>query len=83
VALTRSLAQEWAPSIRVNTVIPGVTDTDQPRSAVELYARGAQIPLGRIGQPDEVARVVCFLASQAAGYITGQCVAVNGGAIML
>ena len=86
IGLTRSLAQEWAPTIRVNVVIPGVTDTDQPRqegiSDQELYARGAQIPLGRIGQPEDIARVVCFLASQEAGYITGQSLCVNGGAIM-
>ncbi|HEY4319163.1 MAG TPA: SDR family NAD(P)-dependent oxidoreductase [Herbaspirillum sp.] len=86
IALTRSLAQEWAPHIRVNTLVPGVTHTDQPLEATnvdELYARGSRIPLGRIGQPEDVARGVCLLASEDASYITGQSLAVNGGAVML
>jgi NAD(P)-dependent dehydrogenase (short-subunit alcohol dehydrogenase family) len=86
IALTRSLAQEWAPRIRVNTLVPGVTHTDQPLEATnvdELYARGSRIPLGRIGQPEDVARGVCLLASDDASYITGQSLCVNGGAVML
>jgi 2-hydroxycyclohexanecarboxyl-CoA dehydrogenase len=86
IALTRSLAQEWAPRIRVNTLVPGVTHTDQPLEATnvdELYARGNRIPLGRIGQPEDVARGVCLLASDDASYITGQSLCVNGGAVML
>lgn len=86
VALTRSLAQEWAPHIRVNTVIPGVTHTDQPLEATtvdELYERGKRIPLGRIGQPEDIANGVCLLASDDAAYITGQSLCVNGGAVML
>jgi NAD(P)-dependent dehydrogenase (short-subunit alcohol dehydrogenase family) len=86
IALTRSLAQEWAPHIRVNTLVPGVTHTDQPlqeTSVDELYARGSRIPLGRIGQPEDVARGVCLLASDDASYITGQSLCVNGGAVML
>jgi NAD(P)-dependent dehydrogenase (short-subunit alcohol dehydrogenase family) len=84
ISLTRTLALEWAPSIRVNTVVPGVTDTDQPRAAStveELYARGSQIPLGRIGQPEDIARGVALLLSPDAGYVTGQALCVNGGAI--
>lgn len=87
ISLTRSLALEWAPTIRVNAVVPGVTDTEQPRGAgitdEELYARGSQIPMGRIGQPQDVADTVAFLLSDNAQYITGQSLAVNGGAIML
>lgn len=86
IALTRSLAQEWAPHIRVNTLVPGVTHTDQPLEATmveELYARGSRIPLGRIGQPEDVANGVCLLASDDAAYITGQSLCVNGGAVML
>lgn len=86
IALTRSLAQEWAPHIRVNTLVPGVTHTDQPLEATtvdELYARGSRIPLGRIGQPEDVANGVCLLASDDASYITGQTLCVNGGAVML
>jgi NAD(P)-dependent dehydrogenase (short-subunit alcohol dehydrogenase family) len=86
IALTRSLAQEWAPKIRVNTLVPGVTHTDQPLEATtvdELYARGSRIPLGRIGQPEDVANGVCLLAGDDASYITGQSLCVNGGAVML
>lgn len=86
ISLTRSLALEWAPKIRVNAVMPGVTDTDQPRmegiTDEQLHARGAQIPLGRIGRPEDVADLVAFLASEDSKYVTGQTFAVNGGAIM-
>lgn len=86
VGLTRSLALEWAPAIRVNCVVPGVTDTDQPREAgiddATLYARGASIPLGRIGRPDDVAKGVAFLLGPDAEYITGQALFINGGALM-
>ena len=86
IALTRSLAQEWAPHIRVNALVPGVTHTDQPLEATtvdELYARASRIPLGRIGQPDDIANGVCLLASDEASYITGQSLCVNGGAVMI
>lgn len=86
ISLTRSLALEWAPLIRVNAVMPGVTDTAQPREAgisdEELYNRGSKIPLGRIGDPADIANMVSFLISPEAKYITGQTFAVNGGAIM-
>lgn len=86
ISLTRSLALEWAPAIRVNAVMPGVTDTAQPRAEgitdEELYGRGAKIPLGRIGQPDDVADVVAFLLSDDSRYVTGQTLPVNGGAVM-
>jgi NAD(P)-dependent dehydrogenase (short-subunit alcohol dehydrogenase family) len=87
LALTKSLALDWAGyGIRVNCVIPGLSDTAQPRVEMgdnELYAAGAKIPLGRIGQPQDIAAVVAFLLSDDAAYMTGQSVAVNGGAIMV
>lgn len=86
ISLTRTFALEWAPAIRVNAVIPGVTDTDQPREEItdekELYDRGKKIPLGRIGQPEDIAKAVCFLVGDQSSYMTGQSVCVNGGAIM-
>jgi NAD(P)-dependent dehydrogenase (short-subunit alcohol dehydrogenase family) len=87
IALTKSLALDWAGyGIRVNCIIPGITDTAQPRVEMgdnELYAAGSRIPLGRIGQPQDMAAVVAFLLSDDAAYMTGQSVAVNGGAIMI
>jgi NAD(P)-dependent dehydrogenase (short-subunit alcohol dehydrogenase family) len=87
ISLTKSLAHDWAGyGIRVNCIIPGITDTAQPRVEMgdnELYAAGSRIPLGRIGQPQDIAAVVAFLLSDDAAYMTGQSVAVNGGAIMI
>jgi len=87
IALTKSLALDWAAyGIRVNCVIPGLTDTAQPRVEMvdnELYAAGARIPMGRIGRPEDIAAVVAFLLSDDAGYMTGQSVAANGGALMV
>jgi NAD(P)-dependent dehydrogenase (short-subunit alcohol dehydrogenase family) len=87
IALTKSLALDWASyGIRVNCVIPGLTDTAQPRVEMgdnELYAAGARIPMGRIGRPEDIAAVVAFLLSDDAGYMTGQSVAANRGAIMI
>jgi NAD(P)-dependent dehydrogenase (short-subunit alcohol dehydrogenase family) len=87
IALTKSLALDWASyGIRVNCIIPGIADTAQPRVEMgdnELYAMGGRIPLGRIGQPEDMAAVVAFLLSDDAAYMTGQSVAVNGGAIMI
>ncbi len=87
LSLTKSLAIEWAPSIRVNAVIPGVSDTAQPRqdggiTDAELFARGTKIPMQRIGDPYDTAWAVEYLVSAKAAYITGQSLCVNGGAIM-
>lgn len=83
VGFTRATALELAPHrIRVNAIAPGTTDTAQPRygmSEDELQAAGRQVPLGRMAQPDDVAEVAVFLASEAARHITGQTVHVNGG----
>lgn len=87
IALTKSLALDWAPyGIRVNCVIPGLTDTAQPRrelSDEQLYELGSRTPLGRIGQPEDIAAAVSFLLSDDSAYMTGQSIAVNGGAIMI
>lgn len=86
IALTKSLAREWAPSIRVNAVLPGITDTAMPRQGMteeQLESRVSQIPMKRIGTPDDVAGLISFLLSDDAGHITGQTIAVNGGSLMI
>ena len=83
VSLTRQMALELAPyRIRVNAIAPGLTDTAQPRygsSEEEIAAAAQTIPLGRIAQPDDIARTAVFLASDEAGFTTGQILHVNGG----
>ncbi|HEY7835565.1 MAG TPA: SDR family NAD(P)-dependent oxidoreductase [Ktedonobacterales bacterium] len=97
IALTRSLAREFAQyAIAVNAIAPGEIDTPGTRAAAPtLDQRGgvvvddmaapqflARIPLGRLGQPDDVARVALFLASAAADYMTGSVVVVDGGFLL-
>ena len=82
IALTKSLAKEMAPrGIRVNAIAPGFIATEMtnkiPEKLREEMVRS--IPLGRMGEPDDVAAVVSFLTSPAAGYITGQVIVVDGG----
>lgn len=83
IGFTRATALELAPHrIRVNAIAPGTTDTAQPRygmTEAELQAASHQVPLGRMAQPDDVAEVAVFLASEAARHITGQTIHVNGG----
>ena len=81
-AFAKALAKELAPSgIRVNAVAPGAIATDmlRPFSEEELAALADEIPAGRLGTPEEVAKTVAFLLSDAASYITGQIISVNGG----
>jgi NAD(P)-dependent dehydrogenase (short-subunit alcohol dehydrogenase family) len=83
--LTMSLAQETArKGITVNSVAPGYIGTEMvaavPPEAMEKVL--AKIPVGRLGEPDEVARVVEFLADPDSGFITGQIYSVNGGQYM-
>jgi NAD(P)-dependent dehydrogenase (short-subunit alcohol dehydrogenase family) len=86
LSMTRQMALELAPHrVRVNAIAPGLTDTAQPRygmSEEELEAAGQAIPLGHIAEPQEIARAAVFLASDAAGFITGQCLHVNGGSYL-
>ena len=84
-AMSRSLARELGSrNINVNCVAPGFIETDMTKEISEgnedLLA--SQIPLGRLGKPDEIAEVVGFLASDQANYITGQTIHVNGGLYM-
>ncbi|MGH9103927.1 MAG: SDR family NAD(P)-dependent oxidoreductase [Acidimicrobiales bacterium] len=87
VAFSRHLAKELAPDgIRVNCLAPSAVENDKMRSWVPEDARrqlGASFPLGRIGQPDDVAAAALFLASQASSWITGVTLDVAGGKVML
>ncbi|MFI8930381.1 SDR family NAD(P)-dependent oxidoreductase [Streptomyces sp. NPDC053474] len=84
VALTQALAKELGPyGVRVNCVVPGFIDTSMTRQipSDRLAEHLRHVPLGRIGQPQEVASAVRFLLSDAAAYITGSSVVVDGGLI--
>jgi len=85
MGFTKSLAREVGPrGITVNCVAPGFIDTDMTRELGESHREHLQagIPLGRLGNPEEIAAVVAFLASEQAGYITGETIHVNGGMYM-
>jgi 3-oxoacyl-[acyl-carrier protein] reductase len=82
---TRSVARELAPrGVTANAVAPGFIETDMTAALTEEQRTGmlAGIPLGRLGQPGDVAGVVAFLAGEAAGYVTGQVIHVDGGMVM-
>lgn len=83
--MARSLARELGSrSITVNCVAPGFIDTDMTRALADAQrdALQSQIPLGRLGEPDDIAATVGFLASDAGQYITGETIHVNGGLYM-
>lgn len=86
IGLTTSLAGEWAPhGIRVNCVLPGLTRTPMAAAEIEASepAAAARVPLGRIGEPDEVAALIRFLLSDGAAMITGSALPVDGGQLAM
>jgi 3-oxoacyl-[acyl-carrier protein] reductase len=85
VGMTKSLARELGSrNITVNCVAPGFIDTDMTRALAEEQKTAllAQIPLGRLGRTEDIAAAVAYLASPAAGYVTGAVLHVNGGMFM-
>src|SRR2546426_2749973 len=86
ITFTKGLAKELGPSgVRVNAVSPGVIDTpyhEQFSTPEMMKAYRGMIPLGRVGKPDEVAKVICFLASDAASFLAGETIEINGGMLM-
>ena len=81
LGMTRALAAELAPHrILVNHIVPGAFDTSRT-DAQSVPAPNPDIPVGRLGLPDEIAKTVAFLCSEGAAYITGQTIHVNGGAL--
>jgi len=85
LALVRSCAEAFAPHVRVNGIAPGVIETEMAATLgyQSIQSIIAATPLGRLGQPDEVARVAYFLISDQSSFMTGQTVAVCGGRVML
>lgn len=97
ISLVKSFAIAFAPSrIRVNAVAPGIVDTDLLAASNEAFARifgqsveeirtsrEARVPLGRVGTPEDIAAAVAFLSSDDASYITGECLHVAGGQLMI
>ncbi len=84
IHLTRQMAAELAPTVRVNAIAPGLVKTDMARALWEPNeaAIGAFMPLGRLGEPEDIANAAVFLASDAATWITGQTLVVDGGALI-
>ena len=85
IGLTRSWARELAPDILVNAVAPGPVDTpmlSREHMSPDVLAQESDLPLGRIGEPREIASVIAFLAGPGATYVTGQTFGPNGGAVM-
>ncbi len=86
ITFTKGLAKELAPfGVRVNAVSPGVVDTpyhEQFSSPEIMKTYAGMIPLGRVGTPAEVGKVICFLASDAASYLAGETIEINGGMFM-
>jgi len=85
IGFSKSLAREvGSRNITINVVAPGFIDTDMTRVLPEEQRNGllAQIPLGRLGEGDDIAAAVLFLASEAGAYVTGETLHVNGGMLM-
>jgi NAD(P)-dependent dehydrogenase (short-subunit alcohol dehydrogenase family) len=92
MAFTKALASELASSnITVNAILPGVIDTPMVRKVYEgieggvdaaLDAAAKAIPMGRIGRPEEVAEVACFLTSDESSYVTGHGLVIDGGSTL-
>ena len=85
IHLTRQLAYELGPAVRVNALAPGLVKTDFARALWEPAgeAVAARLPMRRIGVPDDIAKAALFLASDAADWITGEVMVVDGGAMAL
>jgi len=85
IGMTKALAKELAPSnINVNCIAPGAIETDMIKSLTQAETAGLieQTPLGRLGTPEDIAKIALFLASSDASFITGQVISPNGGFVI-
>jgi NAD(P)-dependent dehydrogenase (short-subunit alcohol dehydrogenase family) len=78
-ALTTGLAEAFAPSVRVNAILPGPFETDVTKAWSDEMKSGSYVPLGRLGRPDEIVGAALYLASDASSYTTGSTIRVDGG----
>jgi NAD(P)-dependent dehydrogenase (short-subunit alcohol dehydrogenase family) len=78
-ALTVGLAEAFAPSVRVNAILPGPFETDVTRAWTDEMKSGSYVPLGRLGRPDEIVGAALYLASDASSFTTGSTIRVDGG----
>lgn len=86
IAFTRCCAEAFAPhNVRMNAIAPGLIDTEMARVLTDEQTATvvSQTPLGRLGQPREIAETACFLLSERSSFMTGQTIAVSGGRVML
>ncbi|MDP7277674.1 MAG: SDR family oxidoreductase [Planctomycetaceae bacterium] len=85
IAMTRCCSEAFAPHVRVNCVAPGLTETEMAHVLTDEVMQQLidATPLGRIGQPEELAEVICFLLSDRSSFMTGQTVVASGGRILL
>ena len=86
IGLVKSWAREFAPNVMVNALAPGPTDTPMlghDSMSDDAIAEDADNPMGRVGQPDEIAAVARFLAGPGVSFMTGQTISPNGGAVMV
>jgi NAD(P)-dependent dehydrogenase (short-subunit alcohol dehydrogenase family) len=86
IAMTRCCAEAFAPqNVRINAIAPGLIDTEMAKvlTPEQTATVVEQTPLGRLGRPEEIAEVTCFLLSEKSSFMTGQTIAVSGGRVTL
>ena len=86
ISLTKSFSEAWAPhNIRINAIAPGLIDTDMARDLPEASWTNciAGTPMGRVGQPEEIANLARFLVSEESSFMTGQTLVASGGRVLL
>ena len=86
MAFARSCSEAFAPAIRINTIAPGLIDTDMPAASLDAATRQRMIkatPLRRIGRAEEIAELALFLLSERSSYTTGQVYVADGGRVTL